>query len=92
MSYRPSEGDRSTPVVTYGYHRPVECEFLRQAAEVLDPVGQAAPDEPLAALDKKLQPVLHRLHQMDEGPRLADIIGGIGYGFENGAAVVAEVD
>jgi len=32
-----------------------------------------------AALDKKLQPVLHRLHQMDEGPRLVDIIGGIGY-------------
>lgn len=32
-----------------------------------------------AALDKKLQPVLHRLHQMDEGPRLADIMGGIGY-------------
>jgi nickel transport protein len=31
------------------------------------------------ALDKKLQPVLHRLHQMDEGPRLVDIIGGIGY-------------
>jgi len=31
------------------------------------------------ALDKKLQPVLHRLHQMDEGPRLADIFGGIGY-------------
>jgi nickel transport protein len=31
------------------------------------------------ALDKKLQPVLHRLHQMDEGVRLVDIIGGIGY-------------
>jgi len=30
-------------------------------------------------LDKKLQPVLHRLYQMDEGPRLADILGGIGY-------------
>jgi len=32
-----------------------------------------------AALEKQLQPVLRRLHQMDEGPRLADIIGGIGY-------------
>jgi len=32
-----------------------------------------------AALDKKLQPVLHRLHRMDEGPRLVDIVGGIGY-------------
>ena len=31
------------------------------------------------ALDKQLQPVLRRLQQMDEGPRLADIIGGIGY-------------
>jgi len=33
------------------------------------------------ALDKQLQPVLRRLQQMDEGPRLADIIGGIGYIF-----------
>jgi nickel transport protein len=32
-----------------------------------------------AALEKQLQPVLRRLHQMDEGPRLVDIIGGIGY-------------
>lgn len=32
-----------------------------------------------AALDKKLQPVLHRLHQMDQGPRLVDLIGGLGY-------------
>lgn len=32
-----------------------------------------------AALEKQLQPVLRRLHQMDEGPRPADIIGGIGY-------------
>ena len=31
------------------------------------------------ALDKQLQPVLRRLQQMDEGPRLVDIIGGIGY-------------
>lgn len=31
------------------------------------------------ALDKKLQPVLHRLHQMEDGPRLAEIIGGLGY-------------
>lgn len=31
------------------------------------------------ALDRQLQPVLRRLQQMDEGPRLADIIGGIGY-------------
>lgn len=33
------------------------------------------------ALDRQLQPVLRRLQQMDEGPRLADIIGGIGYIF-----------
>ena len=32
-----------------------------------------------AALEKQLQPVLRRLYQMDEGPRLADIMGGIGY-------------
>jgi len=32
-----------------------------------------------AALDKKLQPVLHRLHQMNEGPRLTEIMGGMGY-------------
>lgn len=32
-----------------------------------------------AALDKKLQPVLHRLYQMDEGPRLTEIVGGMGY-------------
>lgn len=32
-----------------------------------------------AALDKKLQPVLHRLLQMEEGPRLSDVMGGIGY-------------
>jgi nickel transport protein len=32
-----------------------------------------------AALDKKLQPVLHRLYQLDEGPRLTEIVGGIGY-------------
>ncbi len=30
-------------------------------------------------LDRQLQPVLRRLQQMDEGPRLADIFGGIGY-------------
>jgi nickel transport protein len=32
-----------------------------------------------AALEKQLEPVLRRLHQMDEEPRLADIVGGIGY-------------
>lgn len=31
------------------------------------------------ALDKKLQPVLHRLRQMEDGPRLSEIIGGLGY-------------
>lgn len=32
-----------------------------------------------AALDKKLAPVVHRLAQLGQGPRLPDIIGGIGY-------------
>jgi len=31
------------------------------------------------ALDKKLQPVLNRLRQVDDGPRLADIVAGLGY-------------
>ncbi len=31
------------------------------------------------ALDKKLQPLMHRLHQLDDRPILSDIIGGIGY-------------
>ena len=32
-----------------------------------------------AALDKKLAPILHRLGNVEQGPTLSDIIGGIGY-------------
>jgi nickel transport protein len=31
------------------------------------------------SLDKKLAPILHRLGNLDQGPSLSDIIGGIGY-------------
>lgn len=31
------------------------------------------------SLDKKLAPILHRLGNLDQGPSLSDIIGGLGY-------------
>jgi nickel transport protein len=31
------------------------------------------------SLDKKLAPILHRLGNVEQGPSLSDIIGGIGY-------------